>query len=174
MVGLALLLLAGGQTAGVRATSGLPDGVSLVALENGYSYGTDGDRATLGFQLLNNGDRAVRVVDVGQDGGGLRLLEIAAAGGRLAEPSVGTEITPLPPFDLAAGEVVELTVVYQVTDCAQVTTGSFPLPVRLNVGRRSGTVLVPLPRAPSDAPDAGPDDVDEWQRVLVRDVCGQA
>ena len=46
------------------------------------------------------------------------------------------------------------------------------VPVSVRVGRASGVLDVPVPGAPSEAVDAGPDDLEPWQQVLVRDLCG--
>jgi hypothetical protein len=171
VVAVALVLLGGGQAAAVRAVGDLPGDVALAALENGYSYGTTDRLATLGFQLVNSGDRAVRVVDVGRSLPGLELVDVVAGGSSLAGEVLGAGSDPLPEFPLATGDVVELTLVYDVADCAEVPTTRAPLPVEVQAGRARGTVLVPLPTSVAADPDAPPGAMDEWQQVLVRDVC---
>lgn len=171
MVALALALLAAGQGAALLRTPGLPDAVRVEALVNGYSYGTDGERATVGFQLANRGEEPVRVLAAGRDGPGLELVDVVAAGAPVGFRAAGAGSELLPAFDLQPGLVVELSLVYRVTDCGRVPSAPFPVTLRLAAARARGVVEVPLPRYPDDAPDAGPDDEVEWQTVLVRDLC---
>jgi hypothetical protein len=169
---LALALLGAAQAAAVL-TAPLPGGAGLTALPNGYSYATRGDSEVLiGFQMRNTGDRPLRLLDLGADLPGLRLVDVVGSGDPFDYRSAGEGEAALPPFRLAADAVVEITLVYRLEACSSVPEGRRPMPVRVRSGQADGTLKVPLPTAPSDDEDAGPDDEDEWQEVLVRDLCG--
>lgn len=169
-VGAALALLALGQAAAVIRAP-LPGDAELAALPNGYSYRTEGREAVLGFQLTNDGSRPLRVESLGADLPGLDLVDVTVSGEPFAFETAGGGEQPLPAFDLPVGTVVEVALVYRLRSCDAVPGEPQPMPAQARDGRRAGTLLVDLPRAPAEDPDAGPDDEDEWQVVLVRDLC---
>lgn len=169
---LALALLAAGQAATVLRPRDLPPGASLQVLPNGYSYGTDADVASLGFQLRNDGRRTLEVLAVEAALPGLDLVDVVASGEPFRFTAVGAGADRLPPFVLTPGTVIEVNMVYRVRRCADVPRDDRDLVVRAAVGWGRGALDVPLPGQPSDAVDAGPDDEDPWQQVLVRDLCG--
>lgn len=171
LTAVALALVAAGQGLALAEDRSLPDDVGLAALENGYSYATLGEVAVIGFQLRNPGDRSVTVLDVGSDISGLELVDVVVSGGPVDFREAGEGEQPLPAFVMDAGEVAELTLRYAVRSCSAVPVADQPVPFRLRAGRRTGTVGVAIPKAPSESLGAGPDDEDPWQRVLVRDLC---
>ena len=172
VVGGALLAVGAGQAAAVALGGPLPDDVELTALPNGYSYATRDSDVLIGFQLQNTGAREVRLESLGADLPGLRLVDVVVAGDPVDYRAVGEGPDPLPAFDLRADAVAEITLVYRLEACAGVPEDRRPMPVVVRAGRADGTLLVPLPTAPSDEEDAGPDDEEQWQQVLVRDLCG--
>ena len=169
-VAAALVLLAAGQAAAL-APRPLPEDVRLSALPNGYSYTTDGKQASIGFQLTNAGSRPLRVESLGDDLPGLSLVDVSVSGEPFDFDVAGDGEQPLPSFELEAGTVVEVRLVYRLRACSAVPRDTRPMPAEVRQGRRTGTVPVELPRAPSSDPDAAPEDEDEWQVVLVRDLC---
>lgn len=168
---VALVLLGGAQAWAALRPQPLPAGAAVEALPNGYSYGTDGDRATVGFQLRNAGDRPLRVVDVGAQLPGLQAVDVTVSGAPPAFDVNGEGPDPLRSFELPAGTVVEVSLVYRVRRCSEVPRDRRDVVVAVESGRAQGALLVPLPGQPAEAVDAGPDDQDPWQRVLVRDLC---
>ncbi len=170
-VAVALAAVAAGQVAAVLRPQPLPATASVEALPNGYSYATEGDRLLVGFQLRNAGDVGLRVVAIGADLPGLQLVDVAAAGQPFDFAAVGEGAAPLPEFALRGGTVIEVTLVYRVRSCAAVPRDEQLVPVTVIAGRAEGVLPLLLPRAPAAAVDAGPDDEDPWQQVLVRDVC---
>jgi hypothetical protein len=170
-VAAALLVLAAAQATAVLRPQMLPAGASVEALPNGYSYATDGDRVVVGFQVRNNGDRDLEVVDIGAGLPGLELVDVTASGEPFRFEIAGGGTAPLPAFDLTTGTVIEVNLVYRVLRCADVPRDDRALAVAARTERGQGVLPLPLPRLPSDAVDAGPDDEDPWQQVLVRDVC---
>ena len=169
----ALALLAVAQGVAVARGGPLPAGAAVTALPNGYSYATrDGRVVVIGFQLRNSGDRALEVLDLAQDLPGLTLQDVVVSGEPFEFSSAGEGEAALPSFRLDRGTVVEVTLAYRLSACPQVPEDPRPLPVRVRAGRATGTLAVRMPTAPSDEADAGPDDEDEWQSVLVRDLCG--
>lgn len=172
-VAAALALLAVAQGVAVARGGPLPEGVALAALPNGYSYATREDRiVVIGFQLRNDGDRELEVLDLAQDLPGLELRDVVVSGEPFDFDSAGEGEAALPAFRLERGTVVEVTLSYRLAGCPQVPQDPRPLPVRVRAGRSAGLLQVRMPTAPSDEPDAGPDDEEEWQSVLVRDLCG--
>jgi len=172
LVALALLLVAGGQAVELLRPRALPGDVAVEVLPNGYSYLTAGDRVQVGFQLRNSGPVPVEVVDIGAALPGLALADVVASGEPFRFSAVGTGEQPLPAFELRPGTVIEVNLVYRLEECADVPAGERTVPVTVRVGRADGVLDVPVPGAPAEAVDAGPDDVEPWQRVLVRDLCG--
>ena len=169
----ALALLAVAQGVAVGRGGPLPAGAAVTVLPNGYSYATREDRVVvIGFQLRNTGDRALQVLDLAQDLPGLVLQDVVVSGEPFDFSAAGDGDAPLPAFRLDRGTVVEVTLSYRLSACPQVPEDPRPLPVRVAAGRATGVLQVQMPTAPSDEADAGPDDEDEWQSVLVRDLCG--
>ena len=172
VVAVALGLVAVGQAAALVRTPPLTEDVGISALPNGYSYATRGSALLFGFQLVNDGDRDLRVLDLGRRVEGLEILDVVVSGEPFAYMTAGEGPDPVPAFRLERGTVVEVTLVYRVTSCRDVPAAGRALTVVARDGRSEGRLQVPLPTAPSDDEDAGPDDEDQWQQVLVRDVCG--
>ena len=169
----ALALLAVAQGAAVARGGPLPDDAAVTALPNGYSYATREDRlVVVGFQLRNSGDRPLQVLDLAEDLPGLVLTDVVVSGEPFDFASAGDGDAPLPAFRLDRGTVVEVTLSYRLAACPQVPEDPRPLPVRVRAGRATGVLRVDMPTAPSDEPDAGADAEDQWQSVLVRDLCG--
>lgn len=170
-VGLALALLAAGQAVAVARTPAPLDEVDLQATKENYGFSTAGREMTVSFQVRNDGPRPVRIRDVGTDLPGLDLADAAAAGEPFDFRSAGEGPGPLPAFDLQPGTVVVLALTYRLASCNAVPDDLRPVPVAVQDGRARGTVSVPLPPLPDDGEQAGPDEVVEWQRVLVRELC---
>jgi hypothetical protein len=168
-----LLLLAVAQGLAVQRASALPGDVRLVALKEGFGDRTDGDVATVGFQLRNTG-RAVEVLAVGRDGPGLELVDVFASGEPVGFRAAGEGAALLPRFHLAPDAVVVLTLAYRVRDCDLVPRRPFPVTLLLRVGDAQDVVEVPLPTYHSERPGAGPDEEQQWQTALVQDLCGRA
>ena len=171
LVALALLLVAGGQAVELLRPRALPAAVAVEVLPNGYSYLTEGERVQLGFQLRNSGPVPVEVLDIGAALPGLALADVVASGEPFRFSAVGAGDQPLPAFELPPGTVIEVNLVYRLQACADVPAGERTVPVTVRVGRATGVLGLPVPGAPSGAVDAGPDDLEPWQRVLVRDLC---
>lgn len=169
-VAVALAVVASGQAVALLRDQPLPPEVRFEVLPTGYSYGNEGDRLVVGFQLGNSGP-AVRVEDVGADVPGLRLTDVVASGAPLDFRTAGEGDAALPAFDVAAGEVVVLTLVYELQACSSVTTDTRLVPVRVRAGRGVGTLGVALPSLPAEEPDAPADALDPWQQALVRSLC---
>lgn len=167
VVAVALVLLAGGQAAAVRSPAELADSAGLEVLESGYSFASDGTRATVGFRLLNSGGEPVEVRAAGNDAPGLLLVDVVASGAPVGFAAAGEGEALLPAFDLPPGDPVILQLVYEVQDCLLVPSTPLLVPVRVQVGRAGGVVEVALPRLTGE----GPEDQLEWQEVLVREVC---
>ena len=172
-VAVALALLAVAQGVAVARGGPLPEGVALTALPNGYSYATrPGLEVVIGFQLKNTGDRPLQVTDLAADVPGLELQDVVVSGEPFEFAAAGEGAAELPAFRLERGTVVEVALTYKLGACTEVPDEPRPLPVEVRAGRGSGVLAVRMPTAPADDPDAGPDDEEEWQRVLVRDLCG--
>ena len=168
---VALVLLGGAQAWASLRPQPLPARASVEALPNGYSYGTDGDRATIGFQLRNDGDAQLEVVDVRADVPGLQAVDVTVSGLPPDFRLNGEGPDPLQVFALPAGAVVEVTMVFRVRRCDEVPRDRRDVLVAVETGRAQGELLVPLPSEPAESVDADPDAQDPWQRVLVRDLC---
>lgn len=172
-VGGALALLALGQAVAVARGGPLPAVASLTALPNGYSYATlDGRTAVAGFQVRNTGPVALLLRDLTTSLPGLELEDVVLSGEPTDYAAVGAGSGPLPALEVAPGDVLEVLLTYRLTGCTQVPQDARPLLVRASAGRDDGVLRVALPTAPADDPDAGPDDEEQWQQVLVRDLCG--
>lgn len=169
-VAVALAAVAAGQAAAILRDQPLPDEAQVEVLPTGYSYGNDGDRLLVGFQLGNTGP-AVRVEQVGADLPGLRLADVIASGAPFDYRAAGEGAGDLPAFDLAAGEVVVLTLVYELQACSSVPADTRLVPVSVRTGRAVGTLGVALPSLPAEEPGAAEDALDPWQRALVRSLC---
>lgn len=173
LVGVSLLALGAAQATALVRETPLPEQAAVAALPNGYSYATRPNRLlVLGFQLRNTGSLPLRVRDLGADLPGLRLDDVVVSGEPFRFSSAGEGAAPLPEFGLDPGVVVEVALVYELESCAAVPGDVRPMPLLASAGRAEGLLRVPLPTAPADDPDAGPDDEEQWQKVLVRDLCG--
>src|SRR2546423_3242513 len=75
--------------------------------------------------ILNNGWTDVRITGVGQDGPGLKLIDVSD------RPNISTDAGRKPPFTLHPGQTAVVSLSYQVTDCAAVPSGAFDVPVRV-------------------------------------------
>jgi len=122
--------------------------------------------------VQNTGWTTVRVTGVGQDGPGLHLVR---PGGPEGFPKdlelVGS--TPVP-FDLHPGQIATVEVAYQITDCAAVPLGSFP--VTLRVGRPWGTQTVDISLPPTPAPGiadglVAATEMIGWQKAMADAAC---
>lgn len=170
LVALGLVALAVPQAVYVLRDPPLPDDVALEVLPTGYSYGPEGDRLVVGFQLLNPGPR-VAVTDVGTSLPGLRLVDVVASGAAFDFRAAGEGPAALPEFTLDRDEVVVLTLVYTLEACSSIPADARPVPVRVQARGAQGSVAVPLPALPSDEAGAPEDRLDEWQQVLSRSLC---
>ncbi|WP_144119289.1 hypothetical protein [Catellatospora sichuanensis] len=119
----------------------------------GDSYGWDPPSIT--FSLHNDGFTDVTVVEVGRSGPGFELQRVDGV-----------------PVLLLPGESVRVTLVWRVTDCARVPTGSWPVPVRAVTWRGESTVYLDQPRHQrrDDLPEPQGPDV-EWQEGLAAKNC---
>ena len=122
--------------------------------------------------IKNEGWTALRIVGVGQDEPGLRL--IASDGLSFTHP-VGKRSVP---FTLQPGETAAVTIAYQVTDCAAVAVGKLAIPVRIE--RMWGTETASVTHPTYQEANGqlilnyqGADAV-EWQRALADTACGSA
>lgn len=84
------------------------------------------------IDLVNHGDREVKLVGAGRSGPGLKLTAVQL---ETAQGWSGTEKTNPPPslgfpHVLAPGASTGLRLYYAVTDCAAVSSGEWPVPVR--------------------------------------------
>lgn len=143
-----------------------------LAADAGYEASVSLDPKILTRQIVvrNTGWTTIRVVGVGQDGPGLKLLGPADAGGPTKYSDIqGTQ----PPFDLHPGETATLVVVYRVTDCAAVPAGPFPVPVRVDRPWGTQTIRVSLPPT-YEGPDGYAVDppMTEWQKAMADQACG--
>ena len=173
LVGVSLLALGAAQAVAVTRDRSLPPEAAVVALPNGYSYATRENRQTvIGFQLRNTGSVPLQVRDLGADLPGLRLVDVVVSGEPFKFSSAGEGEAPLPAFPLEPGVVVEVSLVYELKSCGAVPIDERPMPLLASADGGEGRLDVPLPTAPADDPDAGPDDEEQWQNVLVRDLCG--
>lgn len=165
-------LVAGAAAAAVLVAAGFAADRSVrahlvLARDAGYQASTTKDSQgarilTRQFTVKNTGWTTVRVVGVGQDGPGLRLL------------GSGTSEIPgaQPPFDLGPGKTAAVVVVYEITDCAAVPTGPFPVAVRVHGLWGTQTLHVALPQEYT-----GPDGfvinppMTEWQKAMADQAC---
>ena len=167
-----LLLLAVAQVVVVSRTSPPLQGAVLTVPKEAFGFGLDQRDVTVTFQLRNDSDRPLRVAGVGEPLPGLELVDVVASGSPLGFRESGRGPGPLEEFELEPEAVALLALTYRLAGCGQVPAGPQPVPVDTRDGRARGTVRVPLPQLPSDAASAGPEDVTEWQQVLVRELCG--
>ena len=118
--------------------------------------------------VKNTGWSTVRVVGVGQDGPGLRLLGPSDPDVRFSGVH-GIE----PPFEVRPGQTETVAVAYRVTDCAAVPTG--PFPVQIRVDRFWGTQTIGItPPQVYDGPNGTAVDppMTEWQKDMADRACG--
>ncbi|MEY9862806.1 hypothetical protein ABH935_008454 [Catenulispora sp. GAS73] len=122
--------------------------------------------------VRNTGWTTVHVTGVGQDGPGLRLVR---PGGPEGFPKdlelVGS--TPAP-FDLHPGQIVTVEVAYQVTDCAAVPSGSFPVTLRVDRPWGTQTIDIAMPLTPAPGTTNGlvpATDMVGWQKEMADNAC---
>lgn len=168
----ALALLAAAQGVAVLRVPAPLEAVALSVPKEAFGFAIDQREVTVTFQLRNDGDRTVRVASVAEPLPGLDLVDVVATGTPLEFRESGRGGPPLEPFDLEPQAVALMVVTYRLVACNQVPVAARPVPVEVRAGRTRGAVRVALPQLPSDAASAGEGDVVEWQRVLVRDLCG--
>lgn len=92
--------------------------------------------------VKNTGWTTVRVLGIGSDGPGLRLLAPAEVDAQ--SKTTGITQTRLP-LALHPGQTVMMAVAYQVTDCNAVPAGSYPVPVRVDAPWETQTIDISLP-----------------------------
>lgn len=171
-VASALALLAVAQ--GVAALQ-VPRPLQAAALsvpKEAFGFAIEQREVTVTFQLRNDGDGTVVVTGVGESLPGLELVDVVATGTPLDFRESGRGAGPLEPFDLQPEAVALMVVTYRLVACNAVPAQPQPVPVGIRSGRATGQVRVGLPQLPSDAASAADTDVVEWQRVMVRDLCG--
>ncbi|GAA1983296.1 hypothetical protein [Catenulispora subtropica] len=116
----------------------------------------------------NTGWTTVRVVGVGQDGPGLRLLGSA-------DPDVRTSGVhgAQPPFDLHPGQTKTVAVAYRVTDCEAVPAGAFPVQIRVDRPWGTQTIGISLPQVYDGAGGTAVNPpMTEWQKDMADRACG--
>ncbi|HEY7223815.1 MAG TPA: hypothetical protein VH561_09530 [Micromonosporaceae bacterium] len=122
-----------------------------------HSWTTQSDEGVvrIDFQIVNDGRFPVTVQSVGRSGPGLELLGVE--GGRVENPT--PDVHPFP-TTLAPGTVISAVLVYRITDCTHIPTGSWP--VTAQVHRPWGTMTV-------DVPEQG--FIEPWQTQVFSVVC---
>ena len=109
----------------------------------------------------NSGVAAVTLVGAGRDMPGMRL----------------TSVAPTFPVVIPAGSSLELTVRYQVTDCAAVPTDEWPVPVQVRMwwGEQTAYLDVPGQYVPPTGETMGSLVMAEvpWQAYLAGVSCGR-
>jgi hypothetical protein len=127
----------------------------------GFSWGAStGGPITIQFPISNDGRTAITVTSIGRSGPGLTL-----------DAPAGLPLTLAP----HTGEVVYLR--YEVTDCAAIPAGAWPVPVVVRLWWGSQTVYVQPGPIDEDQPDgefaySGPDPYGHpWQRALADISC---
>ncbi len=159
-VGVLSLLTSGVVTAGWQSGFVVPHVVRGTA-DNGWSADIATHRVTQQIDIRNEGWATVRVVAIGRSGTGIALRAIDA--------ELPMDVPP------ATGVVVTLT--YDVTDCAAVPRGSWPIPVHVHRpwGVRTSWLMPDSGIPPQDATRRGLVDpvASElpWQRLLSATAC---
>ncbi|MEY9907925.1 hypothetical protein ABIA35_004157 [Catenulispora sp. MAP12-49] len=140
--------------------------------DGGDTWRQDRKEFTTGVLIKNDGWSALRIVGVGRDEPGLRLLASDDSGitHPFSKPSASV------PFTLQPGETVAVTIAYQVTDCAAVGVGKLPIPIRIERtwGTETASVTHSMYQEGNDILilDYRGADAVEWQRALADKVCG--
>ena len=138
------------------------------------NYGDTWNQASKQFAtdilIRNDGWSSIRIVGVGQDEPGVRL--IAASGISETHPE-GARILP---FTLNPGESAAVTIAYQITDCTAVPVGKLPIQVRVDRWWGTQSVSVTHPeyyevgdKVSTIGPGSGSV---EWQRAMADRACG--
>ena len=164
-VGLALAVLSLAQVAALAEDRDL-SGVRLAVRDGGYTVATPADPSLVSFQL-DTESGPVELLDVALSAPGLRLVDVVAAGSATRGRELGLGDADLEPFEL--GDSVTMSLRFEVTDCAAIDSGRYPLRVSLRDGRRRGTVELPLRDYPDVTGEGGPDS--RWQQVLAYASC---
>lgn len=111
------------------------------------------------FTIVNGNSRDVFIRDVGQNGPGLQLLVPSGSGMnlKLIKPfGLGKTLTVLP------HKSIGLTVWFQITNCAKVPVGNWPLPIDVSWGSgKWQRVGLQMPSPPSA----------QWQKFMADSVC---
>ena len=119
--------------------------------------------------VKNTGWTTVRVTGIGQDGPGLRLVGPSDAEGLKQASDIGGK---QPPFDPHPGQTAIMVVAYRVTDCTAISSGPFPIAVRVDRPWGTETIDVPLPRQTPNTPGWTIDGADiEWQKAAADQAC---
>lgn len=126
----------------------------LTADGTGYSADTATQRVTLTVDVVNHGWHAEEVVAAGRSGPGLTLERVSGVPQRLLSGASGT-----------------ITLDYQVTDCAAVPSGAWPVPVRAH--RWWGSSSAALRVADQPVVSSSSSASVPWQVALARTACGR-
>jgi hypothetical protein len=125
---------------------------------------------TMNLSVQNSGWRPVRVVEVGSDRTGFRMLRATIDDKPVSRRS---------PYVVAPGETVEITLFLRFTDCQAVSAARWAVPIR--IARPWGIQTVHVDHLPIAATSdrggwttvyRGDPRAVEWQRWIADDVCG--
>lgn len=150
---------------GVAALAVFRSGLVTPRLERddfaGWSSSVERRFVTVQLPIVNRGWRTETVLGVGRDGPGLAL----------EPPLAGHFPVAIPP-----GTGVAITLRYQVTSCAAVPQGDWPVPVRVSRpwGVQTRYLLGPgiAVDEPSTVEYSGRNPYEQpWQRVLAKQAC---
>jgi hypothetical protein len=158
----------------LAATSGLLVAHLAHGHAGGYGDGRDIGVIHYDFEVVNDGQFAIEILDVGRSGPGLEQVPFPSEiGGHYTEVVSTARLRP--------GEKVFLGVAYRVTDCDAVPDEPWPVPVRVDRWWGTQTVWIVLPTQSREGFQLPPDrthngavswdwDV-EWQRNLADAHC---
>jgi hypothetical protein len=132
------------------------------ASNTGYGFSTGDHHVEYDLKISNDGLTPVEVIGLGRSGPGFELRAVRAQ----------------LPTTLRPGDILEATLIYDITDCAAVPSDAWPVPVTVSRiwGTATGFVLPPTVTAPT-APTGmrqyqGRDPYAlEWQRGLAEYAC---
>ncbi|MDQ1724785.1 MAG: hypothetical protein QOG52_1813 [Frankiaceae bacterium] len=128
---------------------------------NGWSANSQARQVTTTVEIRNDGWQSLRVTGVGRSGPGMTLRSVNMAFPVEVQPSTS----------------VQVTLSYDITDCAAVPRGRWPVPVR--VQRPWGTFtswvdlergIPPVTPTPHGLFNSGPYE-QEWQALLAITAC---
>jgi hypothetical protein len=135
VTGVALALLAVAQGLALLRVPAPLDSVALSVPKEAFGFAIDQREVTVTFQLRNDGDRSVRVTDVGEPLPGLELVDVVATGSPLEFRESGRGEPPLEAFDLEPEAVALLVVTYRLVACNEVPAQAQPVPIGVRSGR---------------------------------------